>query len=73
MRTTVDLPEKIYRKAKSEAALKGITLRVYILEALKLAFTSATEFDDKGVRVSLPLVPSSHPGALKIDGKRDRI
>ena len=64
MRTTVDLPDPLFRRVKSVAALRGSTLREFIQEALQRAVTS-----DRGVRrrkVRLPLVRSKHPGALRL-------
>lgn len=64
MRTTVDLPDPLFRQVKSVAALRGSTLREFIQEALQRALTS-----DKRVRrhrVRLPLVRSKHPGALRL-------
>ncbi|HEX5321636.1 MAG TPA: hypothetical protein VFW46_20930 [Stellaceae bacterium] len=36
MRTTVDLPDELFRRAKSEAALRGKKLRDLIEEGLRL-------------------------------------
>jgi hypothetical protein len=36
MRTTVDLPEELFRRAKSEAALRGQKLKDLIEEGLRL-------------------------------------
>ena len=37
MRTTLDIPEDVLRKAKSEAALRGIPLKDYVTEAIRAA------------------------------------
>jgi hypothetical protein len=34
MRTTVDLPDTLFRRAKAEAALRGIKLKDLVLQAL---------------------------------------
>jgi len=39
MRTTVDIPEEILRRAKSEAALRGMKLKDYVTEALRAALS----------------------------------
>jgi plasmid stability protein len=37
MRTTIDLPDDLFRRVKSEAALRGTHLKDLIREALRLA------------------------------------
>ena len=37
MRTTIEIPEDLLRRAKAEAALRGIRLKDYVAEALRLA------------------------------------
>ena len=36
MRTTIDIPEELLRRAKAEAALRGIRLKDYIAEVLRI-------------------------------------
>jgi hypothetical protein len=64
MRTTIDLPDPLFRQVKSAAALKGSTLKEFIQEALLRAVGT-----DRGVRrhrVRLPLIRSKEPGALRL-------
>jgi hypothetical protein len=64
MRTTVDLPDPLFRQVKSVAALSGSTLKEFIQDTLQQAVTS-----DRRVRrhkVRLPLIHSKHPGALRL-------
>lgn len=37
MRTTVDIPEAVLRRAKAEAALRGMKLKDFVTEALRAA------------------------------------
>ncbi len=37
MKTTVEVPDELYRRAKAEAALRGCKLREFIEEGLRLA------------------------------------
>ncbi|MFQ5743645.1 MAG: hypothetical protein ACE5HV_08670 [Acidobacteriota bacterium] len=37
MRTTLDIPQDLLRKAKAEAALRGIPLKDYVAEAIRAA------------------------------------
>lgn len=39
MRTTVDIPEELLRRAKAEAALRGMKLKDYMTEALRAALS----------------------------------
>lgn len=41
MRTTIDVPEDLLRRAKAEAALRGITLMEYVTEAIRAALGGA--------------------------------
>lgn len=64
MRTTIDLPDPLFRRAKSAAALKGSSLKEFIREALQRAVAGGGAVRRRKVR--LPLVPSKHPGALRL-------
>jgi len=37
MRTTLDIPEDLLRRAEAEAALRGMSLKSYVTEALRAA------------------------------------
>ena len=65
MRTTIDIPEPLLRRAKAAASLDGKSLRAYVTEALEQRLTH-TALGGTGHRVTLPLVPSKTPGALRI-------
>jgi hypothetical protein len=65
MRTTIDIPEPLLRRAKAAASLDGKSLRAYVTEALEQHVTHSA-LGGTGRRVSLPLVPSNTPGALRI-------
>jgi hypothetical protein len=45
VKTTLEIPDPIFRRAKSVAAQRGIALRAFVTEAVeeKLAFDSQTE------------------------------
>jgi hypothetical protein len=45
MRTTVDLPDELFRRAKAEAALRGQKLKDLIEEALRLALSAPPPSD----------------------------
>lgn len=69
MRTTVDIPDELYRQAKSQAALQGVRLRDLIEDGLRrvLGMPSARE---KPRRVKFPLHRSRQPGALSAQDVR---
>jgi hypothetical protein len=67
MRTTVDIPDPIYRKLKATAALKGCTVRDMLLEMVEkeLGETAGARH-----RTRLPLVKSESPGSLHLTNDR---
>jgi hypothetical protein len=64
MRTTVDLPDPLFRQVKSMAALRGSTLKEFIQDALQRAVMSDRRVRRR--RVRLPLIRSKHLGALRL-------
>jgi metal-responsive CopG/Arc/MetJ family transcriptional regulator len=65
MRTTVDLPDPLFRQVKSVAASRGSTLKEFIQDALQHAIiTSGRRVRRHKIR--LPLMRSKHPGALHL-------
>jgi hypothetical protein len=86
MKTTIELPDDLYRKAKVEAALRGRKLRDLMEEGLRLIVDAPSKSDNrprladlmKGVRGSIDSgVPdlASNPKHLEDfgrDGRRDR-
>ena len=68
MRTTVDIPDDLFRQAKARAALKGLRLRDLIERGLRLAL--AEQEGGAPRRVGFPLLKSSQPGALTAEAVR---
>ena len=66
MRTTVDLPETIYREMKVRAATEGITIREIILEGVALRLRSTGAVASTQVRPRFPVIDSRKPGSLKL-------
>ena len=52
MKTTVDVPDNLYRQIKARAALKGQTIKAFLLDALreKLGTTSPEPQEEAGWR-----------------------
>jgi len=67
MRTTVDIPDAIYRELKVCAAREGTTVRKLLLDAVELArqqrSTPRKPFE-------LPVIPSSRPGTLDLTNEQ---
>jgi plasmid stability protein len=68
MRTTVDIPDRMYRQLKSRAAREGSSTRALILRGVKEVLKA--ERRKAGVPVSLPIVRSKRPGTVVIDNAR---
>ena len=70
MRTTVDLPDPLYKRVKAEAALRGMKLRDFITRALEHALAGSSQ-KTKSRRVKLPLVQGD--GERRIDPTREQL
>lgn len=69
MRTTIDLPTEVFRKAKAISSLRGMTLKRFITMALERELElNAMGLEPK--RVDLPLVSSKHPGTIRVDSSK---
>jgi hypothetical protein len=68
MRTTVDIPDPIYRELKSRAGLEGKTVKELIVRSVSV--TLQTEAPPKRRRLKLPIIHSKVPGTLKIDNEQ---
>jgi hypothetical protein len=79
MRTTVDLDDALFRKAKAHAALRGVKFKELVEDGLKLALDK--EVGKKPFRVKLPLfdkkgakkVPIPADIAHRLDDWEDRV
>ena len=65
MRTTVDIPDSLYRRLKSAAALRGCSVKDLVLRGVK------AELQVRGGRrkqksVKLPIIASKRPGSLRL-------
>ena len=65
MRTTVDIPDRVYRQLKSRAAREGSSTRALILRGVKNVLKG--ERSKAGSPVSLPIVRSKRPGTVALD------
>ena len=69
MRTTVDIPDDLYRELKSQAALEGGTIKQLIVRGVKTTLASKKAEAPKGRRLKFPLIQSKRPGTLHLDNK----
>ena len=62
MRTTVDLPDPLFRELKATAARRGTSLKNVIRAAVEQEIRRADR--RPGRRLKFPLLPSREPGVL---------
>jgi hypothetical protein len=67
MRTTIDIPDTLYRELKVRAAQEGTTVRQLLLEGVELARQQRSTPRKPFV---LPLIPSSRPGTLDLTNEQ---
>ena len=68
MRTTLEIPDQLFRRAKAEASLRGTSLKRFIATALEHELKRNKTSPSKPV--NLPLVPSDKPGSVRITAER---
>jgi hypothetical protein len=68
VRTTVDIPDPLYRALKGKAASEGRSVKELILRSVEQELKSRRG-RSKG-RVSLPIVRSKRPGSLDLDNAK---
>jgi hypothetical protein len=68
MRTTVDIPDPVYRRLKSRAASEGSSAKQLILLGVKHVLKEGRRKPRR--RVRLPIVRSKRPGTLELDNAK---
>jgi len=61
MRTTIDLPDDLFRKAKARAAMQGQALKDLVADALKLLLQTPKEAAAPPRRTQFPIVKPKDP------------
>jgi hypothetical protein len=69
VRMTIDTPDPLYRRLKSQAAGEGISAKKLILRGVEQILRNKFMKPSRK-RVELPIVRSKHPGLLHIDHSR---
>jgi len=68
MRTTIDIPDAMYRRLKARAAREGRPAKALILQGVDRVLRG--DASPAGKRVRLPLVRSKRPGTIRLDNAR---
>ena len=68
MRTTVDIPDPVYRRLKSRAASEGSSAKELILRGVKQVLRGGGRRPRR--RIKLPLIRSRQPGTLELDNEK---
>jgi hypothetical protein len=69
MRTTIDLPDDLYKNVRTVAIEDDTTLRQMVLDGLALVLEKRAG-RAPAKRLKLPLIRSSRPGTLDIDSEK---
>ena len=68
MRTTVDIPDPVYRRLKNRAATEGSSAKELILRGVKQILKGSARSSKK--RIKLPIIRSKSPGTLELDNAK---
>jgi hypothetical protein len=63
MRTTLDIPDPIYRELKSEAALEGRSVKELVLSRIT---RSPHDSPESRRKIQFPAIKAKKPGSLKL-------
>jgi hypothetical protein len=69
MRTTVELPPELMKKAKAHAAARGESLKTLLTRAVASELGKSMRSDEPSSRVRLPLFGNSKRKAVKVSGR----
>jgi len=72
MRTTVDIPDPLYRELKSKAAMEGRSVKELILRGVEgqLRPSAKSRQAKPKKRIRIPILKSKEPGTLNLDNER---
>jgi hypothetical protein len=68
MRTTVDIPDAVYRRLKSRAASEGSSAKELILRGVQEVLKESGRKARR--RIKLPIIRSKQPGTLDLDNDK---
>ena len=67
MRTTIDIPDALYRKLKGKAENEGCSVKELLLRGVEHELGRRRP---RSRRITFPIVPSKRPGTLKLDADK---
>jgi hypothetical protein len=67
VRTTVDIPDSMYRELKGKAAREGKSVKELIVRGVEQELKGRKS---RSNRVTLPIVRSKRPGATRLDNAK---
>jgi hypothetical protein len=68
MRTTVELPESVYRRTEQAALARGLSVDELISDALERELGAELRSPRTPKRVDFPMIHSKNPGTLDLTG-----
>ena len=68
MRTTVDIPDHLYRRLKTAAAAERTSVKEIVLRAVEKQIRAESSIENHPVQ--LPIVKSKRPGHLRLDNEK---
>lgn len=66
MRTTIDIPDEVFREIKVEAAMEGKTFREVAVRRLRRKMPAEESTPNKPKKFEIPVIRFSQPGALNL-------
>ena len=69
MRTTVDIPNPVYRRLKTEAAHRGCSVKELVLRGVRLELEGGRPAR-KTQAIKLPIINSKRPGWLRLTNQQ---
>jgi hypothetical protein len=67
MKTTLEIPDKVFRRAKSKAAEQGIPLQQFVTEAIEQKLREASSTDGKPWMKHIGKLKDLHEETMRID------
>jgi hypothetical protein len=68
MRTTVDIPDAVYRRLKTAAAQRGCSVKELVLRGVKAELGGGKRVRH-AQRITLPIIDSKRPGWLRLTNR----
>jgi hypothetical protein len=66
MRTTIDIPNSMFRQLKLRAASEGTTIREIVLEGVAIRLRNSSEAPKRKAGQRFPVIRSKNPGSLQL-------